>query len=105
MPHLVQMHNDYAKDGLATVSVNLDEPDSPGLKGTAEKMLQSLHAEFTALMLAPGQNVDDWLGKNMPADGLPAQQIYDRHGKLVKTFSGGTEEEINKVVAELLKQK
>lgn len=108
MPHLVQMHNELGKDGVATVSVNMDDNDGkPALEARVSKILQNLHADFTALMLAPGQDATDWLDNKLKApDGLPAQQIFDRQGKLDKTFSGGGHEaEISKRVAELLKQK
>ncbi|HZU37507.1 MAG TPA: hypothetical protein VFA18_16420 [Gemmataceae bacterium] len=105
-PHLVQMHKNLSKDGLAAVSVNLDAPDDGVEKKVLDFLRQRFHADFTNLMLAKGQDVDNWLEKDLKADALPVQQVYDRNGKLVKTFTGGEHyPEIDKMVDNLLKQK
>ncbi len=99
------MHNKHANDGLVTISVNLDDPN-PEVGDKVGARLQKLGADFTALALAKGQDANDWFDNKLKAQALPAQQVYDRQGKLVKTFSsGGHEEEISQLVEKLLKQK
>ena len=83
------MHRDLARDGLAAVSVSVDN-DGPGVEKKVLSFLRAKHADFTNLRLAPGEDASDWLDNKVKSEeGLPVQQVYDRHGKLIQTFSGG----------------
>lgn len=105
-PHVVQMHNKYARDGLVVVSLNLDDPAEEEMRKRALHFLESQKATMVNLALAPKQDPEDWFKKLKLDDGLPATSVYDRGGKLVKQFSGGgNHETLEKLVADLLKQK
>jgi hypothetical protein len=101
------MHQKYAGDGLAVVSVNIDDPADQTTRGRAAAFLTDVQATFTNLALAPGEKSEDWFDNKLKLDtGLPYAEVYDRHGRRVQRFSGGNKhEQIEKLVAELLKQK
>src|SRR5262245_58454037 len=50
-PHLVALHQKYAKDGFVAVSVSLDDPTDDDAKAKALKFLQAQKATFTNLLL------------------------------------------------------
>jgi thiol-disulfide isomerase/thioredoxin len=102
-PHLVEMHCKYAKDGLAVVSVDLDDPTNPDSLERALDFLKDRNAVFTNLYVDPdeGQKFFD----KLTFAGVPHISIYDRQGNLVKEFEGaGHNDEIDKLVTELLKR-
>jgi hypothetical protein len=99
------MHQTYAKDGLAVVSVNIDDPTDETVRGRVVDFLTSRKATFTNLALAPGEKSDDWFDNKLKLDnGIPYAEVYDRQGRRVQTYSGGNKhEQIEKLVVELLK--
>ncbi len=105
-PKLVQLHSRHAGDSVATVSMNLDDPKNPDVDQKVRHFLQQHKADFTNLRLASGQNPVEWIQKHLHlTEGLPGQRVYDRHGKLVQTFSGGDDyPDIETLVNRLLKQ-
>jgi thiol-disulfide isomerase/thioredoxin len=100
-PHLVELHQKYARDGLACMSLTVDDKDD------AEKALTFLKkqkAVFSNYLI--DESAELWT-KNLDVPCPPAAIIFDRSGKKVKTFT--TEEpftyvDVEKVVAPLLKQ-
>ena len=96
------MQKKYAKDGMAAVSVDLDDPGEKDIKDRVLKFLQSQQATFTNLMLDEPSNV--WQ-KNLGIDGVPAVFVYGRDGAIAKKFTDEyTYEDVEKVVVELLKK-
>lgn len=104
-PRLVKLHDDLESKGLATLSMNLDDPDSKNVEARVRGFLEKRKADFTNLRLAAGEKPNDWIQKRLKlSDGLPGQRVFDRDGKLVQTFSGGGDyEDIEALVARLLK--
>lgn len=96
------MHNKYAKDGLAAVSVSLDDPNEPGVKETVLKFLESKKATFTNLIL--DEKVEVWQEK-LKIDGPPAVFVIGRDGKIVQKFTEVNYAEVEKLAVELLKKK
>jgi thiol-disulfide isomerase/thioredoxin len=103
-PHAVELHRRYADRGLAVVTVSLDDPDNDaavrkflvGQKATMENFLSSYGispAAFDALGIADGS--------------LPHVRLYDRQGKLQRTFASGGKsvdpEEVELAAERLLK--
>jgi hypothetical protein len=89
MPHLVEMHRKYAKDGLVAISVNLDalkEPDtgkdmSAEAKGNALRFLKSINGTMTNLLLDAPQ--EGWQAK-FDMVGPPTIYVFDRQGRWVR---------------------
>jgi hypothetical protein len=102
------MHEKHATEGLAVVTVDLDDGDDQETRDKVIKFLQQNKAVFTNLVLAPGEKAEDWFDKLGLANGLPHVRVYGRDGKLVQKFDGGDEEThdaIDKLVLDLLQKK
>ncbi len=98
------MQRKYAKDGLAAVSVSLDDPDDKEARGRVLKFLRAKGADFTNLFLdEPSELWSDKLKVDLP----PAVFIFDRDGRLAGKFEGKKvdyETQIEPLVIELLKK-
>jgi len=97
------MQSKYARDGLAVVSLNMDEPRDVDAQQRALMFLKSTKATFTNLSVDPDDAPNFFEKLNI--GGLPYAQIYDREGKLVTKFEGRHDAEIEELVTELLKKK
>jgi thiol-disulfide isomerase/thioredoxin len=80
-PHLVELHEKYAKKGVACVSLSLDLPEN---KDDALKFLQKQKAGFTNLLLDERSKV--WQD-HFSILGPPAVFVYDKAGKLAGRFN------------------
>jgi thiol-disulfide isomerase/thioredoxin len=102
-PHVVELHRRYADRGLAVIAVSMDKlKDKPQV----EKVLGEYGAAFECLLSrydGMGSEVAEVFGFS----ALPHYQLYDRQGKLVKSFASGDSpidpQEIDRAVEELLK--
>ena len=102
------MHKKYAKDGLAVVSVNVDEDDPKNeadqkTRDDVVKFLEEKNATFTNLVL-PLRVSPSELIKPLDVNSYPTTFVYDRTSKLVKRFEGEAHKEIEQLVKELLKK-
>jgi peroxiredoxin len=101
-PHLVEMQKKYKKDGLASVSVSVDDPSDPQTKEKVLKFLRKQNADFPNLILDEKPEV--WQ-KKFGIEGPPCVFVFDRTGKIAKKFSTGERyDTISKFVAELLQK-
>jgi hypothetical protein len=97
------MHKKYSKDGLAALSVNLDDPNKAGMKEKVLKFLESKKPAFTNLML---DEKSEFWAKKLEIEGVPTIFVYDRAGKLAKKYVDGEGYPVvEKLVVELLKKK
>lgn len=94
------MHNKYAKDGLAAVSVSLDDPTDEKAQQRVIDFLRKQKATFTNLVLDEKSEV--WQEK-LKFDGPPCVFVFDREGKW-KKFESPDYAEIEKYVVDLLKK-
>ena len=102
-PHLVLMHQKYASEGLAAVSVSLDDPSQRGAVEKVQRFLKTQRASFTNLILDEKPEV--WQEK-LGFDGPPCVFVFDRQGEIKKQFKDEfTYEEVEKLVKELLTKK
>jgi thiol-disulfide isomerase/thioredoxin len=102
-PRLVQMHQKYASEGLAAISVSLDDPSQPGAVEKVQGFLKTQRASFTNLILDEKPEV--WQEK-FGFDGPPCVFVFDRHGEIKKQFKDDfTYDEVEKLVKELLTKK
>jgi len=103
-PHTVELAHKYKDQGLTVISVSCDDPD--GEAGALE-FLKSKGADFENLISTHGIDTIDVL--EIAGGALPHYRIYDRQGKLIKSFGpdpdkGLSPEEIEVVVKEALAQ-
>jgi thiol-disulfide isomerase/thioredoxin len=107
-PHLVQMHEKFAKKGLAVISLSLDDPDDKAALKSAEAFLKEKKATFTNVLL--DENFGEGFDK-LNINGIPAVFIFGPDGKEVKRFTMDdpnnqfTYDEVEKAVAHLLDAK
>jgi thiol-disulfide isomerase/thioredoxin len=105
-PHLVQMHNKYAKDGLAAVSVSLDPPSNANRRKRVDEFLTRQKATFTNLVLdAPPAEYQ----KKLRFDGPPCIYVFDRTNRIVGKYPINIEDGVDyaaveKQVLDLLKK-
>ena len=101
-PHVVQMHKDWAKDGLVVISLSVDDPDN---KIRALDFLKKNAATFQNFLLDDTEENKDKWEKKLAHTAPPILHVFDRSGKLVKSFEFEKAEEIDKFVQEVLKAK
>lgn len=101
-PHTVELHKRLSDKGLVVISVSLDDPQQ---ESSVRQFLAATGATFENFISAYGTG-----SKSMHAfrieGGVPCFQLYDRNGKLHKTFASGEggidPVAIDRVIAELL---
>jgi len=97
------MHREFEKDGLAVVSLSVDEPDN---KEAALDFLKKMGAKFPNYLLVDTDENHEKHLKEFPTNAPPITHVFDRTGKKVKTFGAGAkEEEVEAFVRDLLKKK
>jgi hypothetical protein len=101
-PQLVQLHEKFAKEGVAVITVSLDEPQTAGIHQKVLSFLTKQKAAFTNVIL--DENQDFWQDK-FHFKGPPCVFVFDREGnwKQFKDIEGY--EEVEKYVARRLKEK
>ena len=100
-PHLVELNRKHGRDGVVCISVSLDEETD---RDAALKFLRGQQANFPNFLLneEPEESQKHW-----KINSIPAVQVFDRAGQLVKTFDSDdtkhfTYADVNKLVEELL---
>lgn len=85
-PHTVELHQRYAAQGLAVVSVDLDDPHAD--RARVLEFLQTQKAAFDNMISRHGPTP-----RSMEAfqieDGVPLLRLYDRAGTLRASFGAG----------------
>ena len=78
MPHLVEMHRRHAKDGLALVTVSLDNAGDPRARANALRFLQSRRVDAANFFLAdPSALAAGGFHFNV----IPCLFVFDRAGQ------------------------
>jgi hypothetical protein len=96
------MQSQYAKDGLAAVSVSLDDTAEKDTRENVLKFLKAKKATFTNLILDEKPEV--WQEK-LNIDGPPCVFVFNREGKVIKQYKEGVDYgEVEKLVVEELKK-
>ncbi|AMV37040.1 TlpA family protein disulfide reductase [Planctomyces sp. SH-PL62] len=83
-PHLVEMHRKFAPQGLAVVSLSLDDSEDEKAVAEAEKFLREKQATFTNVLLK--ENFGDGFDK-LDIGAIPAVFLYGPDGKEIKRFT------------------
>ncbi|HLV01311.1 MAG TPA: TlpA disulfide reductase family protein [Acidobacteriota bacterium] len=84
-PHMVELHEKYAGQGVRFVSMCLNDRDDPEAIKSAEAFLKRQNATFTNYLM--DENVLDAFEK-LGILGIPAVYIYDREGNLRYRLTG-----------------
>jgi thiol-disulfide isomerase/thioredoxin len=101
-PHLVKLHQEFAKDGLDCISLSVDLDDN--LSG-ALKFLKKQKASFPNFILWDTDDNKDLLEPKFAHRSPPIFHVFDRDGKKIKTWEGGVkEDEVDKLIKQLLKK-
>ena len=104
-PHLVQMHEKFAKKGLAVISLSLDDPEDKAALKEAETFLKEKNAAFA------NYYVDEEFGlayEKLGVNAIPAVFLYGPDGKEIRRFTLDdpdnqfTYDEVEKTVESLL---
>jgi len=105
-PHLVELHHKYGPDGLACVSVSLDDEDG---QAKALKFLQDRKATFLNLR---AEEDKEEVFKKMDLKNIPAVFVFDRDGLRAGKFTMDDpdnqfsyEKDVEPLVRKLLKAK
>jgi len=104
LPHLVEMRDKHAKDGLAVITVSLDEDaQTKEVQDKVRKLLQFKKAtQFTNLIL---EEKLEFCQQKLKFDGPPSFYVFGRDGKLIKQFKDNFEfAEVEKLVDEAIKK-
>lgn len=97
------MHKELAKDGLVVLTLSVDAEED---EKKAIEFLQKSKATFTNYILHDTDEAKDKLDKVLPHKAPPIVHVFDRGGKKVKTIEDEyKDEEFDKLIKELLKQK
>jgi thiol-disulfide isomerase/thioredoxin len=102
-PHAVRLHRELASRGLAVVSVSLDLPDK---EPEVLKFLTAQGATMDNFIAAHGGSGEAFQVLQIPDGTLPHLKLFDRAGKLRKSFpepsSPVKPAEVDRAVKELL---
>src|SRR4051794_33268304 len=74
-PSLVALHNKHVKEGLAVISVNLDDPADEKVRERAIQFLKDKKATFTNLFIDPQEKPEDWFTK-LRIDSIPSMFVF-----------------------------
>lgn len=89
-PHTVELAKAHRADGLAVISVALDDEDA---RGDVEEFLKKQDATFDNLLAKGGASDESFEAFGIPGGALPCLRLFDREGILVKTFAFDPESE------------
>jgi len=104
-PKVVALHQKYAAQGLAVVSVNLDALDVRDRKEKSLTFLQSQGAAFTNILLEEPDTI--WQDK-LHFNSIPTLYLFDRQGKwtMIQPGDGGLDyDALGTRVVDLLQEK
>jgi hypothetical protein len=110
VPHLVQMHDKFAKQGLVVYSVLLDDPKDAKLRAAGDRYLTRVKVPFPLAYLDMPQK--ESFGK-LRLESFPGVFVFNRANKYVKkmpeTNDKGEQDEVDydvieKTVQSLLKE-
>ena len=86
--HTVEWRKKYGEKGLAVVSMSMDDPEDDETRERALEFLKKQNATFTNLMSQYGGEEEGMEAFDIDGGSLPHFKLYDRRGKLIKTFGG-----------------
>jgi thiol-disulfide isomerase/thioredoxin len=104
-PHVLELQKKYAADGFVALPVAIlldDDTSAAEERAKVLKFLQEKNATTTNLLL--DEKVDVWQSR-LRFDGVPALYVFNREGKFYQFTDPINYDEVDKLVAELVKAK
>jgi thiol-disulfide isomerase/thioredoxin len=107
-PQTVELHNKFARQGLAVISLSMDDDEA---HAEALEFLKEQKAQFTNLRSKQGAEPEAFEAFDIDGASIPHFKLYDRTGKPVKKFFARDADhpiehsEIEKAVEELVAEK
>jgi thiol-disulfide isomerase/thioredoxin len=89
-PQTVQLHDKYGPDGLAVISMSMDDEDA---QPEILQFLEKQRAHFTNLRSKSGSDPESFEVFDIDGGAIPHFKLYDRSGKLVRKFVTGEAEQ------------
>jgi thiol-disulfide isomerase/thioredoxin len=105
-PHVLELQRRYAGDGFAVISVAIPLDEDTPLeveRGRVLKFLQEKNAAAATNLLLD-EKADVWQAR-LRFDGVPAVYVFNREGKWYQFTDPINYDEVDKLVAELVKAK
>jgi thiol-disulfide isomerase/thioredoxin len=100
LPHTVDLHDRFAARGLAVITVSLDELEA---RPAVLKLLADHRATTENFLASYGVGSAEFTAFGIDSGALPHLRLYDRQGKLYRSFGGNVHaEEIRRAVEEVL---
>jgi thiol-disulfide isomerase/thioredoxin len=107
-PRTVELSRHYKSQGLAVVSVSFDDDEK---QEKVERFLVEQQATFVNLRSQGGESDESFDAFDIPGRALPCLRLFDRSGKLRKTFAMDpdadkqfTFDEVEAAITELLEE-
>ena len=85
-PHAVELHRRHRQDGLAVITVSLDDPDN---ELAVRRFLGRNEAYMENFLGRYGVGPDAFAAFDIADGALPHLKLYGRDGRLLKSFAGG----------------
>lgn len=103
--HTVEWRKKYGEQGLAVVSMSMDDPEDEETRERALEFLKKQNATFKNLMSRYGGEEEGMEAFEIDGGSLPHFKLYDRRGKLIKKFGGDPDKPVEheEVEAEIRK--
>ena len=102
-PHTVELHRRFGDAGLAVITVSLDDPDN---RPAVRKFLGQSGATTENYLAVYGVGPAAFTAFGIDDGALPHVRLYDRQGKLHKTFASGGKaidpERVERAVEEMM---
>jgi thiol-disulfide isomerase/thioredoxin len=100
LPHTVELYDRFQPRGLAVITVSLDEPEE---RPAVLKFLVDRRAATENYLAPYGASSAAVAAFGIDGGTLPHVRIYDRQGRLVRSFSGDIHaDEVRRAVEDLL---
>jgi thiol-disulfide isomerase/thioredoxin len=103
LPHAVELHERFGDRGLAVVTVSLDDP---GSRSAVQNFLARRGATTENRLSTYGIGSAAFEAFNIPDGAIPCVRLYDRQGKLRRTFAVGGKpidpEQMERAVEEMM---
>jgi hypothetical protein len=103
-PHLVQMHREHAQDGLVCMSLDVSEDELTSQNKVLD-FLKKQGAAFPNFILKDDEKARDEFLDKYNLNITPAVLLFDRSGKRVNVPDGASQEELERLVKDLLAAK
>lgn len=85
MPHVIELHKKYAKQGLSVITVSVDQAGDMDAMSNAKQFLAQYRAETRNVHLT--DPVALWASK-WKTNSVPLMFLFDQQGRLIERYDG-----------------